>query len=249
MTTPRGNITWEHVKKVIDKIQEINPVFSDENYIIGGSGAWFYRRLLEKENDTDFPCPAYTAEEEINWLSKDVDFIGTTKNEDYPIELQTPATGTPPKVYIENIWVDSPDVGLYITKQRAQKTAVEITNPKTRSSYKVASPILLYREKKELLKTKKPNRPQDTLHAKTLKTASKLLICKLGELAPTNKKMATLLFKLLKEAQEIAPEILADKTLLKRLEELNSKFQKQPETKALWNLLNQQILNQAPNIN
>ena len=239
--TPAGTVDWEKTLETLLKIQEINPGFIEDNALIGGTAAWFYRTLLEKEQDKDFPCPPYTAAEEKLWLSKDIDFMGT-KRRDYPKELQIEATGEPPKVKIDGVWVDTPDEGVYLTRTGVLKTAVEIENPESGHSFKVASPTQLYREKKALLaggRTKK--RPQDPLHLRVLKTAAKLLLCKLAENNTLNQKQGSLLFKLLKEAQEIAPEILQDPKLLSRLARQIPKLGANPKTKAVHHLLKQQV--------
>jgi len=240
----RGSIDWESTRQTLLRIQELNPAFTTENCLIGGSAAWFYRTLLDKENDPDFPPVQFTEEENAVWYSKDVDFIGT-KREDYPDELQTQPEGDPPRFYIDGVWVDTPDEGLFITRNRALKTALEIENPQTGSLYKVASPILLYREKKALLQKAKgvgaEQRPQDTLHLKTFRRASRLIISNLAETENPNQREATLLFKLLKETQEIAPEIFEDK-IVKRLQDQLKRLQVNPRTKAVYHLLKNQVL-------
>lgn len=96
-------------------------------------------------------------------------------------------------------------------------------------------------EKKPLI-LQKENRPQDTLHLKTLQQASYLIICKLAEDQALNQKQAALLFKLLKEAQEIAPEILQNPLLLKRLVRQMQRLATCPHTKAIFRLLKNQII-------
>jgi len=56
----------------------------------------------------------------------------------------------------------------------------------------------------------------------------------------------TLLFKLIKEAQEIAPEILADPKLQARLTKQMGKLGQEPNTKALYHLLKNQVLKPIP---
>lgn len=241
----RGEIDWGITKGVLETIQEINPAFTTENYLIGGSAAWFYKTFLEKESDPDFPAPTYTQEENNLWYSKDIDFLGT-KREDLPRELQTRPEGDPPIVKINGIWIDSPNEGVFITRENAAKTALEAENPETGGYYKVASPTLLYKEKKRLGEMwKAGSRPQDALHKRALKTAARLLLCKLAENKGLNQKQAALLFKLLKETQEIAPEIFASKPLLKRLGAQTARLKTNPRTKAIYHLLKNQILKEA----
>lgn len=240
-TRPRGDVDWNKAREVLSEIQKINPGFIADNVIIGGSAAWFYRTLLEKENDQDFRLPDYTEAENAIWLSRDIDFIGT-KREDYPAELQTEPVGDPPKVFIKGVWVDSPNTGLFITKESALKTAIEVENATTGIFYKIVSPTLLYHEKQALILNKK-NRPQDNLHLKTLQQASRLVICKLAEDEGLNPKQASLLFKLLKEAQNLAPKILQNSFLYNRLARQMQRLETHLHTKAIFHLLKNQIIN------
>ncbi|MEI6349569.1 MAG: hypothetical protein WCP06_00515 [Verrucomicrobiota bacterium] len=239
---PRGDVDWEKAKIALEAIQKLNPAFTLDNSIIGGAAAWFYKSLLQKENDPDFPCPNYSGDEEKVWLSRDLDFIGTRRDK-LAEELQTQAEGDPAVVVIAGVWVDTPNEGLFLTSDRAAKTALEIRNPSTQSTFKVASPTLLYREKKELLQHKElKDRPQDRLHLGALERAAKLVLCKLAEESSPNEKQPRLLFKLLKEAQEIAPEIIEDQQVLRRLARQLDRIGKDPNSKALFHLLQKQIL-------
>ncbi len=53
----------------------------DRLVLVGGSACMFYRALLEKYADPDFLAPRFSEAEEKLWLSKDVDFMGMTKEE------------------------------------------------------------------------------------------------------------------------------------------------------------------------
>ena len=67
MKTKRGTIDWNSTRDCLYTIQTINPGFTTENYLIGGSAAWFYKNLLQTEKDKDFLCPSYTEEEQAIW--------------------------------------------------------------------------------------------------------------------------------------------------------------------------------------
>lgn len=245
----RGTINWTKTKETIEEIQRISPGFTEGNCLIGGSAAWFYRTLLTQKKDRDFPAADYTEEEEKIWYSKDVDFIGT-KKEELAKELQTTAGGEPPVVKINGVWVDTPDEGLFLTRNLAQKTAIEIQNTETGDIYKVTSATLLYREKKELAKLEKTlARPQDALHLRTLKQAAKLTICSLLEERELEGRKGKLAFMLIKEAQEIAPELLRDPKLLARLSLQLPRIGANPKTKALYHLLLNQVLPKGPTLN
>jgi hypothetical protein len=55
----RSSVDWRVVKNVALRIGEIAPDFLEENVLIGGSAAWYYRQLLELSNDADFPPVVY----------------------------------------------------------------------------------------------------------------------------------------------------------------------------------------------
>jgi hypothetical protein len=239
---PRGTVDWSEAKSALEAIHKLNPVFTDENMLIGGAAAWFYRRFLEEEKDTDFSCPTYTADEEQLWLSRDLDFIGT-KRDELAMELETPLQGDPPRVIVCGVWVDTPNEGLFLTKERAARTALEIRNPNSGSTYKVASPILLFREKHELIRHKEPgSRPQDHLHIRVLEEASKLLLCKLAEQTEIADSQQKLLYKLIKESQESAPQILTDLRLQRRLDRRLDSFASTTIGRKIAHLLRNQVL-------
>jgi hypothetical protein len=241
----RGTINWKTTRDTIGAIQEIAPGFTETNCLIGGSAAWFYKTLLQEKKDPDFPAVIYTQGEEKAWYSKNLDFIGT-KREDLPNELATPATGNPPTVKINGVWIDTPDAGLFLTNARAHKTAIEIRNTTEGDIYKVASPTLLYKEKRVLTKQEPAQqRPHDELHLRTLKQAAKLTICSLIEEKDLDGRKGKLAFLLLKEAQEIAPEILEDTKVQKRLAAQIDRLENNPRTKALCHLLKNQVLKKS----
>ena len=64
-------VDWNTVKVVLTRISEGAGDFLEENILIGGAAAWFYRSLLENARDVDFPAPVYSKEEDRIWLSKD----------------------------------------------------------------------------------------------------------------------------------------------------------------------------------
>jgi hypothetical protein len=231
-------VDWSAVKRVLARIGEQSGDFLEGNILIGGGAAWFYRSLLEISRDRDFSAPDFSAEENRIWISKDIDFIGT-KREEIPVSLGIPIEGEPPAPRIDGIWIDSPNEGLFLTYERALPTALTSTLPDG-TDFLVASPILLHREKTELVRRK--NRPQDGLHLETLARASRLVLCRLMETDPPTKASCRELFLLLKEAQEISPELLCDLCLRRRTLEAMERMRGQQVCKNVFHLLEKQIL-------
>ena len=234
----RGNVDWEIVKAVARRIGEIAPDFLEENVLIGGSAAWYYRRLLEISNDADFPPISYTEEEISLWLSKDFDVLGT-RRENIAAHLGVLLSGDPPVARINGIWVDSPNEGITITRANTHASSLRITVADG-TELRIASPILLYREKLTLANMQNP-RPQDALHMHTLERASRLVICQLAEALELTKLGCRELFAFLKEAQEMAPDLLAHQALLIRLKKQMPRFSEHKIGNALWHLLQKQI--------
>jgi hypothetical protein len=230
-------VDWNAVKRVLARIGEKSGDFLEGNILIGGGAAWFYRSLLEFSRDRDFSAPDFSAEENRIWISKDIDFIGT-KREEIPLRLGIPIEGEPPAPRIDGIWIDSPNEGLFLTYERALPTALSSTLPGG-TDFFVVSPILLHREKRELVHRK--NRPQDRLHLETLARASRLVICRLMETDPLTKASCRELFRLLKEAQEISPELLCDSSLHRRTLAAMERMRGRQVCKNVLHLLEKQI--------
>ena len=232
------SVDWSAVKRVLSRIGEMSGDFLEGNILIGGGAAWFYRSLLETTNDPDFRVPAFSDEEDRIWLSKDIDFIGT-KREEIAGCLGVSCEGDPPAAVIDGIWIDSPNEGLFITRDRALPTALRTALP-SGVEFLVASPILLHREKTELISRK--SRPQDRLHLKTLLQASRLVLCQLMEIDAFTKGSCRELFRLLKEAQEISPVILINTVLQRRMIAAMARMRTEPLCRSCVHLLEKQIL-------
>jgi hypothetical protein len=233
-----SEVDWNAVKRVLARIGESHGDFLQGNILIGGAAAWFYRGLLEFSQDKDFSAPHFSEQENRVWISKDIDFIGT-RREEIAARLGIPTEGDPPAPRIDGIWIDSPNEGLFLTCERALATALSSTLPDG-TDFSVASPILLHREKTELLLRK--NRPQDRLHLLTLERASRLVLCRLMEADPFTEASCRELFRLLKEAQEISPALLSDSFLRRRTLEAMQRMRGEPLCKNVLHLLEKQIL-------
>lgn len=231
-------VDWDTVKRVLARISRESADFLEENILIGGAAAWFYRSLLEIAKDTDFPAPVFTLEENRVWLSKDIDFIGTPSIE-IASKLGVVLDGDPPAARIEGVWIDSPDEGLFITRERASITAFRTELPDG-TEIQIASPVLLHREKTELIRLK--NRAQDRLHLKTLECAARLVFCQLAEVPEFTRASCRELFRLLKEAQENSPGLLSSTALHRRLLKASARMHGEAVCRSVLALLEKQIL-------
>jgi hypothetical protein len=113
-----SEVDWNAVKRVLARIGESHGDFLQGNILIGGAAAWFYRGLLEFSQDKDFSAPHFSEQENRVWISKDIDFIGT-RREEIAARLGIPTEGDPPAPRIDGIWIDSPNEGLFLTCERA----------------------------------------------------------------------------------------------------------------------------------
>lgn len=238
MPVSGDQVDWETVKGVLAKISERAGDFLEENILIGGAAVWFYRSLLENAKDVDFPAPDYTEKENRIWLSKDVDFIGTPSKE-IATRLGVVPDGDPPAARIEGVWIDSPDEGLFITRERASLTALRSELPDG-TEILIASPVLLHREKTELILRK--NRPQDRLHLETLERAARLVFCQLAEVSEFSKASCRELFRLLKEAQENSPALFEDAALHRRMLNAFERMRGKVVCRSVFHLLEKQVL-------
>lgn len=235
-------VDWEVVKGVLARISRESPDFLEDNILIGGAAVWFYRSLLESAKDVDFPVPVFSHEENRIWLSKDVDFIGTP-SKDIASKLGVVPDGDPPAARIDGVWIDSPDEGLFLTRERAVITALRTELPDG-TEIQIASPVLLHREKTELIRRK--SRPQDGLHLQTLERAAQLIFCQLAEVSEFSKSSCRELFRLLKEAQENSPGLLHDSALYRRLSRALLRMHGETPCRSVVHLLEKQILPMKP---
>jgi hypothetical protein len=64
---------WDAIREGLKRIGTQNPEFLANTVLVGGAACWYYRLALSKANDSDFPAPVYTPDQERVWLSKDLD--------------------------------------------------------------------------------------------------------------------------------------------------------------------------------
>ncbi len=173
---PRGDVDWTKVKQVLKTIYQQSPEFLFENALIGGGAAWFYKTVLNKANDPDFKIEL-NPQKEILWLSKDIDFIGSNLNE-YEVLLKTKKTGTPPRFYIEGVWIDTPEIGLTMHPDVVLKRTYQGYLEQDLGEYQVAHPADVLKEKLALVNSPKATkRPQDILHIEAIKEFIKFDLC------------------------------------------------------------------------
>jgi hypothetical protein len=150
---------WERVRSALKLLAETFPDVFSTWVLIGGGACWFYRESLQDANDPDFRVPSVNPEEEIYWLSKDVDFMGLTEEEATEL-LQAPFKPETHTISYRGLEVDFLKEGFRLTADLAQANRREVHA--TDFTFFVLDPAILFLEKSALLANKA--RPQDRLH-------------------------------------------------------------------------------------
>jgi hypothetical protein len=150
---------WERVLKALKLLAARFPVDFPDWVLIGGGACWFYRESLKQARDSDFFLPRYTAEEEQNWLSKDLDLMGLTEAEAEDL-FQTPFNQETHTILFEGEQVDFLEEGLRLTMRDTTNHVREVQIEDF--VFLVMAPETLFAEKCALLAYKE--RPQDPLH-------------------------------------------------------------------------------------
>lgn len=150
---------WERVRAALKLLAETFPDEFSTWVLIGGGACWFYRQSLQAANDPDFQVPPVRPEDEIHWLSKDVDFMGFTESEATDL-LRAPFKPDTHTISFRGLEIDFLEEGLRLTPGLAQAGRREVRA--TDFTFFVLEPALLYLEKCALLASKA--RPQDRLH-------------------------------------------------------------------------------------
>ncbi len=163
---------WERVRAALQLLAARFPGDFPAWVLIGGGASWFYRESLRRANDPDFPAPACTAEEEQNWLSKDVDFMGLTEAEAVGL-LQSPFKPETHTISFEGLEVDFLEEGLRLTMRDAINSVREVRTGDF--VFHVLAPEMLFMEKCALVANKQ--RPQDRLHRAALAQFLKYEFC------------------------------------------------------------------------
>lgn len=170
---PDKHYDWVGIRDDLKRIDAHNPDFLPNTVLVGGAACWYYRLALSKAMDTDFPVPNYTPAEESAWLSKDLDFMGESRDEvSQLIGQPCPPMGT--LVQYAGASLDFIDEGLKMTREAANRTARKAQLDDL--SFYLASPGLLFVEKHAC--TFQKDRPQDPLHREVLARFIKMELCR-----------------------------------------------------------------------
>ena len=236
---PRGAVDWNTIEATLVEIHKLAPDFLEENVLIGGGASFFYKRLVEKAADKDFPPILETGETRFLWMSKDIDFIGTPKDE-IPSELGIEEGGSG-KCTVNGVWIDSPDVGYTFNSAIAKSTAIAARSESHGVDFLVISPALLLKEKRALIKDTQKNRPQDEVHAKTLGQAIKVLLCQWVEAKPSDKERIRAWKTLADEVKEYVPDLLDDRILSRRLISAAEHLKQDPIAKSAYHWIKHKV--------
>jgi len=172
MPLPKLN-DWPAFRRHLKVLSDAFPEQFNDWVLIGGGACWFYRAMLERWNDPDFPAPAFSPDQEREWLSKDVDFMGPTVAEGETL-FRAPFKEETHTFTFQGIEVDFLEQGVRLSPAEARRTAREVRTPD--SIFRVADAALLYDEKLAVLRRKE--RPQDRLHLQVLETFLKCEFCR-----------------------------------------------------------------------
>jgi hypothetical protein len=167
---------WERFRLALKQLHDTFPGFLQSVVLVGGGAAWFYRETLRQWRDSEFPVPDWTAAEQNEWLSRDVDFMGLDVAEAADL-LQTPFDETTHTFHFAGLEVDFLDEGLQLVANSALQTARLVQLPDF--NFNVVEASLLFAEKSALLRAK--DRPQDRLHRQLLVEFLKCEFCRQAE--------------------------------------------------------------------
>jgi len=163
---------WERVRAALKLLAEEFPGEFPGWVLIGGGACWFYRESLQRAGDPDFRMPALRPEDEIHWLSKDVDFMGLTETEAVAL-FKSPFKPETHTISFRGMEVDFLEEGFRLTLDLVAANSREVrTNDFV---FSVINPAILYSEKRALLANKA--RPQDHLHHALLAEFLKYEFC------------------------------------------------------------------------
>ena len=168
---------WERVRAALKLLATEFPVEFPTWVLIGGGACWFYRVSLRAANDPDFRVPPVRPEDEIHWLSKDVDFMGLTEEEAAAL-LQAPFKPETHTISFRGLEVDFLKEGFRLTLDLVQANRREVRA--TDFTFFVLDPAVLFSEKLALLANKA--RPQDVLHHALLVEYLKYEFCSDAEI-------------------------------------------------------------------
>ena len=150
---------WERVRSALKLLAEEFPAAFPTWVLIGGGACWFYRESLQQAVDPDFRVPLMRPEDETQWLSKDIDFMGLTEAEAEAL-LGSPFNPETHTISFRGLEVDFLEEGFRLTLELVEANSREVRA--TDFVFSVINPAILYSEKCALIANKA--RPQDHLH-------------------------------------------------------------------------------------
>jgi hypothetical protein len=164
---------WNRIRAALKQLNDTFPGLLENIVLIGGGACWFYREALRQWDDPMFRLPQWTPEEELTWVSKDVDFMGLDEAEAAEL-LKTPFDPETHTFHFRGLELDFLEEGLRLTQQNAvmNRRAAEIPG----LTFYVAEATLLYAEKCALRQLKE--RPQDRVHHQLLVEFLKCEFCR-----------------------------------------------------------------------
>ncbi len=163
---------WEKIRAALQLLEQRFPDVFPLWQLVGGGACWFYRRSLERANDPDFRVPPLTEEQEFTWLSKDVDFMGISREEAATL-FGAPVKPETRTITYAGLEVDFVEQGLHMSERESADSARLVHTADF--DFFVADPALLYDEKIALAATK--SRAQDLLHRDLLAEFLKYEFC------------------------------------------------------------------------
>ena len=177
MALPKVN-DWPAFRRHLKLLSDTFPEAFTGWVLIGGGACWFYRTVLERWADPDFPVPTFSPEENEMWLSKDIDFMGPTVKAGEAL-LAAPFKTESHTISFQGIEVDFLEEGVQLTRQEAARNARQVRASEV--VFRVADAGDLFAEKLAVLRRKE--RPQDRLHLRVLETFLKCEFCREAESA------------------------------------------------------------------
>ena len=171
MTLPKI-YDWARVRSALKLLAEEFPDEFRTWILIGGGACWFYRESLLQARDPVFRVPPVRPEDEIHWLSKDVDFMGLTEAEAAAL-LKSPFKLETHTISYRGLEVDFLEEGFRLTLSLVAANRREVRTADF--VFSVIDPATLYMEKCALIANKA--RPQDRLHHALLAEFLKYEFC------------------------------------------------------------------------
>jgi len=222
MPTEAPKVDWERVKACLVALHREARPFLSRAMLIGGAACWFYRHLLERAADPDFPVPVASPGDEARWLSKDLDFTGIFSADAEALlpQLLTRDANGREYLAVEGVRLGFAQVGLTIDPEAARETCwvAQVTGPDGEPvEFFVADPVTLYREKFAL--TERRNAPADSLHLALLREFVRHEVCVQASALLAGQALADAKWTLnfLLQVRDRAGEVLDDDRVRRRL--------------------------------